>query len=191
MIPIASLLFPGISAGLNRKWRGDGEAPRWAWYLFMTTMIYAVTGDVIFSGIWLFFLFGYALLAWQAMFSAINGQPPGRQDAWYAQWMQTLTLWINKRLPAIGVTENWYRYGMIYGAIRATAMLPAIFMLCGYTGSWIPMTGLLLLSMGYTYKRCGDYCAYIGVPRGTGVGFAEMVMGWCIMTYGVICAAVL
>jgi len=173
--------LPFIISDLNRTWRGEDGVPNWVWYTFMALCAGAVTLDPYFILCWMVFVFGYAVLPWHAMFSAINGQPPGRKDHWSVQWMQDVAYRLTTRqLPFMGYLAEviyWQRFGVIYGAIRAATILPGVFLLCGYTGSLLPITGLLFLGMGVVYWLCGR------------VDKAERVMGFAIGVYLIVCAA--
>lgn len=187
MIP-AALALPFVSAGLNRKWRGEAGAPRWVWYSFMTIMGYVVTFDPYFTLIWLLFLLGYAMAPWQAMFAAITGVKPGRDDSWAFQWMQTVTYNLCGMTSTGLYTQNdWYRFGKVYGAIRALPMMPSIFMFCGYTGSLMPLTGLLFLGMGYVYYLGGKTARALNASQ-LSVAIPEVIMGWCIVAYMLLCS---
>lgn len=188
MIQETAMLLTLVGAGLNRKWRGEGQAPRWAWYGMMVALALVSTLDERFAAIWTVFLLGYALAPWQAMFSAVNGQKPGRNDSAAFQWMQEVAYSICG-MPRIlvDVEKYWYDFGIVYGAIRATLMIPGIFLIAGYTHSWVPLIGLSFLSMGYIYYLGGKLARYWGIAEGTGVAFAEITMGYLIITYMLIC----
>lgn len=123
----------------NRLWRGEGAVPRWVWYTAMVLcaiMVCEAWSQWQLYVIWLVFFLGYAALGWQAMFSTITGTCPGRKDAWYFQWMQTVTYWICGMSPNVPcdtyTSQQWRVFGMVYGAVRATAMIPGILMLASY-----------------------------------------------------------
>lgn len=188
MIQETTQLLPLVGAGLNRKWRGEAQAPRWAWYAMMTIIAYVSTLDARFAAIYALFLLGYAMAPWQAMFSAVNGHAPGRSDSAYFQWMQEITYSICG-IPRIlvDVEKYWYNFGIVYGTIRATLMIPGIFMLAGYTSSLVPFIGLGFLSMGYIYYLGGKLSRYWGISESTGVPFSEIPMGYLITAYMLVC----
>lgn len=176
-----ALLLPAISAGLNRKWRGEAQAPRFAWYGLMALMAYALTLDMAFTVVWGLFLLGYAVLPWHAMFSAMNGKPPKRKDHPAAQWMQSVAHFINDKLSEPdNAKEKWQRYGIVYGAVRALPMMPAVLLLSHYSPLWY--AGAALFLMGYVYFLCGKLSVYFKATH-LDVAFAEIVMGWALATY--------
>jgi hypothetical protein len=154
MITSYALLLPFISAGLNRDWRGENKdgAPKLGWFIFMVIIAYCVTLDGAFAALWAVFLVGYGVPPTHAGFSARHGRPPGRRDKWW-QWMQDLALWLNRALPPIYVRDFWIRFGIIYWAVRATVLWPAILMLIAYTHSWLPLAGLSMHFIGYAFRR--------------------------------------
>ncbi len=186
------------TALLNRLWRGEGAVPRWVWYGTMTIAAVAVSGQWTawqLYVIWLIYFLGYALLGWQAMFSTITGTCPGRKDAWYYQWMQTLAYAICHMDPDVPCdtysTQQWRIFGVVYGTIRATTMIPGILLLAQWAHSYVPLAGFLSLLMGVVY-----YCGYrlsmhFTNSTGMAVPFSEMCMGWWLGTYMLICSAVM
>lgn len=174
---IYALALPFISAGLNRTWRGEGGAPKWAWLGFMTIMAWCLTFDPLFTLAWTLTLLGYAVPPNQALFSAVHGFLPMRKDSREWQWMQDCAYWIEARLPA---QNTAHAFGMIYGAFRAIPMAPGIFMMAGYTQSLAPlMFGQAFLLLGAIYAMCGR------------VDRAERAVGFMLGCYLLVCAEVL
>lgn len=190
---IAALGLPFVSAGLNRKWRGEGQAPRWVWYTYMVICGWCVTLNWKFTLIWISFLLGYALLPWQAMFSAVNGQAPSRKDHWSVQWMQNVAHWVHREWwPTTDCTnldpEYWCEFGIIYGAIRALSMMVSVGLFTWYAHSFAPLAGLLFSAMGYVYYLGGSLSRYWLKNNAIGVPIAEIFMGWAILSYMLVCA---
>jgi hypothetical protein len=103
------------------------------------------------------------MLGWNEMFSAITGFAPARMT------------WMGKLANKIDV-KNWYQFGIIFGAIRFTPMLPGIILLGNY---W----GLLFVGMGYVYYLCGKFSKYACGSNKIAVTCAEIVMGYAIGLY--------
>lgn len=187
MVPIVVALF-------NRFGRGEGLVPRWAWYALMvdTALIVCAASKFnlyelgAFTASWLIFFLGYALLAWQAMFSAVHGKPPARKDPGYINWMQDLAYFLS-RAPQAGTPAsaiyNYRLFGIIYGTIRATTMIPGILMLCWITRSSIPLDGLFVLAMGLVYYGAGKLSKHLTGTPYIGEALAEIGMGWWLGTY--------
>lgn len=171
---MVDILLPLLFAYVNHYWRGQGKVPRWVFYSFMFFQALVLTFDYIFAVKWLVFMAGYAVLPWQAMFSAIHGEKPGRKDNRFVQWMQTAT----ERTGAQGRT-----YGVVYGAFRALPMLPGIILL----GDW---WGLLFVGMGGIYYLCGLWSIFWTKSYAIAVGLAEIVMGYFIGHYFLSCCRV-
>lgn len=189
--------IPAVTAITNRFWRGEGSVPRAVWYAFMVSVATGagyisrpdMTGDSIrgLAFIWLLYFLGYALFPWQAMFSALHGRGPGRQDPWYAQWMQVLAFILSNKSfseePA-----NWIRFGIVYGTIRASLMIPGILLLAYFYTSYIPLIGLLGLGMGLVYYGADKFLAHFGEGNNMAIPLAEIAMGWWHGTYILIAA---
>lgn len=186
--------IPALTAFLNRWGRGDGGMPRWLWYSVMSFLAGFIGGGSL-GIMFLLVLAGYAMAPWQAMFSAGTGRQPSRADSWAWDWMRRLALkWCDMRdpqqLPLVYSSQQWMRFGVIYGIIRGALTLPGIIMICGYTGSWAPLVGILFCGMGYVYYLAGKVQRAEGWPEPTFVTIAEIVMGWWLGTYMIICAVV-
>lgn len=182
----------------NRLWRGEGMVPRWVWYGTMVLLAVVLSGQ--WSAwqlylIWLLYFLGYAGLGWQAMFSTITGTCPGRKDAWYYQWMQVLAYRIcglDPNVPCDTYTAaQWRKFGVVYGTIRATTMIPGILLLCVWAHSWVPLSGLLGLLMGVVYYESWRLSEHFNCGTAMAVPLAEMCMGWWLGTYMLICSAVM
>lgn len=190
-----TLPVPGITAITNRLWRGEGMIPRWQWYGFMVILAVAVSGA--FSQwplylTWLVYFLGYALLPWQAMFSAITGAPPSRQDPWYINWLQTLTYRFCQMQPGGSYTPTqWRTFGIVYGTMRAGFMLPGVFALAWYAHSLVSLSGILCLCMGLVYYGAYRLSEHFSVGTTVAVPLAEMTMGWWHGTYMLITATVI
>lgn len=178
-------MIPFITAITNRLWRGEGQLKRWQWLAFMVTLAGltsksrgTILEEIELLASWFLFFAGYAILPWQAMFSAIHGQAPSRADSKWFNWMQTLALWITR--PKV---PNYYVFGMVYGAIRALWMVPGIIALCYVLHSWLPLVGLAGLLMGVVYYFGGKMSRHENLGNGSGVMFAELMMGYWIGYY--------
>lgn len=177
--------FPLLTAVLNRYWRGEGNAPRWLWYTFMTLAAGAVSYKVDWAGfIWLPFLLGYAMAPWQAMFSAITGGPPSRRDSLQWQWMQTLAykLTTSERVKAGSSSEYWKLFGVVYGAIRGSLMLPGVAVLTYFYHSPAPLLGILFLNLGVIYYIGGKMAEHIQSPNAP-VPISEFIVGYLLGWY--------
>lgn len=193
------VFIPAITALINRFWRGEAGKPRWAWYSFMVLLAMTVCGlNLEYSAIpmtlaWTLFFAGYAMLPWQAMFSAVNGQAPGRKDAWWIQWMQTVAATICDihldNPSAIYSESRWRAFGMVYGTLRAMFMAPGILALEYLTRSPLPAVGLLGFGMGVVYYLGYRLAKHFNIPIAMGVPFAEIGMGWWLGTYILIVSA--
>lgn len=186
------LFIPAVTSILNRLWRGEAGVPRAVWYAFMVAV---ATGTCFLAHptmdmgslrgltvIWLVYFLGYALMPWQAMFSATHGNPPGRKDNWAVQWMQMVAKFLT-----IDRGQDWYDFGIVYGIIRATLMIPGILLLAHFYGSHIPLIGLVGLMMGFVYYAAGLFARHFN-SQNMAVPFAEMAMGWWHGTYILIVA---
>ena len=171
------LFLPLLTAILNRV-RGEGIVPKSVWYAVMTLLAAGLNPYLM--GAWLLYFVGYAMMPWQAMFSAVNGDAPSRQDHWLIQWMQPLTLKLTG--------ANYHLYGIVYGVIRASLMIPGVVALMAVTGSFTPLIGLLGLSMGLVYYLCGRFSRHSQMGNAFGVPLAELVMGWWHGTFILLCA---
>lgn len=181
---IAVYFIPGLLAFLNRYWRGEGRIPRWLWHIFHFGLAYITTFNLQFALAWLLFSIGYSAFSWQAMFSAVTGRQPGRRDSWYIDWMQTLAYKLNK---GVLTPTGWQRFGTTYGTIRATLMLPGIIAITSIIG-WIGLIGLLCLSMGLIYRYSATIRDHFELPEDKAIAIAEVIMGYLIGTYMLICA---
>ncbi len=196
----ALLLLPFVIGVFNRWARGEGNVPRFVWYGVMTTTgallgnpeLLSYTGftwhNALIYPIWLLFLAGYAMAPWQALFSAITGEAPSRKDSWRWQWMQDLAFPLSNRTWSEN-PPNWYRYGIVYGTIRACLMLPGIAALCWFYQSPAPLVGAGLLIMGFVYYACGRAAVHLNAG-GVAVPLAEFTMGDFIGCYMLACAAI-
>lgn len=190
MLPIT-----GVTAVTNRLWRGEGEIPRWQWYLFMVVLANIVCGTLehlMLYAVWLIYFLGYALLPWQAMFSAITGEPPSRQDKGWFNILQTLTYKVcNMQEGGTYTPAQWRKYGVVYGAFRGAFMLPGVLLLALSAHSLVPLAGVLCLCMGLVYY--GGYLLSMNFTSSTmvAVPLSELTMGWWHGTYILICASVL
>lgn len=201
MIHAAFLPITGVTAILNRLWRGEGSVPRPVWYAFMVLLADAVcSANTPFSWLpslagvsaWLLYFLGYALFPWQAMFSAITGAAPGRPDNWYIQWMQSITYFILGMKPGAPYSQNaWRLFGATYGTFRAMLMLPGIFALCHVYHSWVPLAGIGGVLMGVVYYLGYRFANHLAVPVSCGVAFSEVTMGWWHGTYILIVSSAL
>jgi len=192
------LWITAVTGLLNRLWRGEGQVSRATWYSFMVITalivghgwVYPLTKIVQLAIIWLIYFLGYALLPWQAMFSAITGESPSRKDSWYTQWMQTLAYAITG--TSYGGTyppAQWRLFGIVYGAIRACWMIPGIILLMQFYNSYIALAGLFGLAMGLVYY--GGYRLALHFQAGNmSVTLSEMTMGWWLGTYILIISGI-
>lgn len=188
MIAWQMLFVPGLMAIVNRYWRGEGTIDRLTWYVSNAMLALALSLDAKFSLIWLLFELGYAMMPWQAMFSAVHGVRPGRKDGWLTQWMQPAAHWTAGKLYGMDYESKafWQRFGIVYGAFRGALMLPAIYAMALYTQSPVPWIGLVFLFMGQIYYWGGKIAHHFGCDN-VAVALSEVVMGWLCGTYLLIC----
>jgi hypothetical protein len=195
LLPITAL-----TAIFNRLGRGEAGVPRPVWYIGMVLLAGVLVcarldfQGMEYMGAWLLYFLGYALMPWQAMFSAVTGEKPGRDDGWYIQWMQVLSadiVGIELGKPIFYTAETWRQFGMVYGALRATLMMPGIIALIYVSHSLVPLAGLEALLMGVVYWLCGRFSRHEGMGNAMGVPLAELTMGWWHGTYMLIVASVM
>lgn len=177
-------IVPILCAILNR-FRGNDIISKGLWFAIMTALPLVLRHSIYFCVLWLIFLLGYAVLPWQAMFSAATGRPP-RNDKGYMQQLSDLALYLTKLLPPVENKVMWYRFGMVYGALRAVFMWIGVAGLYAYTGSLNALYGLLFVFMGVIYYFCGVYARKKEIPEKVAIEFAELVLGWCIGAYLVV-----
>lgn len=154
MTPLAILLCLPIAI-LNRWGRGEGNMPKWQWLAFMIVCGAVITIDKqgIIALALTYIIVAFAVPPTHALFSSVTGQPPGREDGIYFQWMQNLIKWINNKLPAKPIMQYWFRYGCIYGIIRGFLTWPGYLFLWGYTGNpWVMAVAVCQLSEGFLYN---------------------------------------
>jgi len=152
---------------LNRWARGEGNWPKWSWLAFMYVCALVITGSPIASWAVMYIILAFAVPPTQALLPAVNGNPPGRDDGKWWNWMQVAARWINLRLSMATIPEYWFRFGIIYGIIRGSLTLPGYLFLWGYTGNpWVMAVAVLQLSQGVIYNffknvPAGDLCMAI------------------------------
>lgn len=131
--------------------------------------------------VWLF----YALMILRTLptgkiFAAIHGVPQGGDRdvdfkvlgrvlfTYNWSYIADVTEWINKKLPALPFTQMWYRYGIIYAAVRNSLALPFI-ILSGHYGLVVfLLAGFVYYGFGRLEKR---------YPKVQSVREAELVQG--------------
>lgn len=177
LLAVAALPLMIASAILNR-WRGDDTIPKGAWLISMTCLAYGVTLDVYLTALWLVALVLYSVPPWHAVFSAIHGRPPGRNDRKAWQWMQEWAKWhVNIYLhPAAEYTsDHWQRFGALYGVLRGAIVVPAFFPMAIYAGqNWVAVIGFFFLFMGPIYHACGMLNPW---SEASAVKWSEWTMG--------------
>lgn len=213
---LAWLWVPGVTAWLNRYWRGEGRTPfgKWFWFLSFSLVAYAMSLHFYFAVAWLLFVFGYGVLGWHAIFSAITGRPPERMDSAKTDWMQVIACKILRMerpayFPALDAdgkktsiisplyatphsVAQWRRFGMVYGAVRGTLMLPGVAVMILVTQSLLPLVGVAIaLGMGFVYELGGRCARHFQLPEDKGVPIAEVIMGWLLGTYLLLCAGLM
>ena len=179
--------MPIIVAILNRM-RGAGM-PKWLWFAVMFLLPFTIGKDWGFCVAWAVFILGYAVLPWQAMFSAFTGMPFVRKDGRYVQWMQDWSTALSRKY-IIGHWSNkslWKLSGVIYGVFRAIPMMFGVAALYLYTGNTSALWGVLFFGMGLVYLVSGIVCRIIKqrfTVRGSiEVVLAELMMGLLIWGY--------
>lgn len=183
VIPAYALGLPFVLAALNRAWRGEDGAPKAAWFGFMGLVSFCLTMDVRFTAAWLLVLVGYAVAPTHGMFTAIHGYRPARKDRWLWQWMQ----WLAGKIAHPGTRS----FGVAYGAVRGLLMLPGAELMALYTGSYVPLlVGSLALLQGYAFYKAG-LVARAWACEHTAVAIAEVIIGWALGTYLLVCAGLL
>ena len=156
-----ALLFR-IIGGMFSDDKGNNKVPRYVSLPTVAALIVWQVQDVvqIVTYGWLFYV--VRLLPTQALFSAVHGQPPTREDKHW-NFLQTITFKIWKLHPT-----NYYVWGIIYGFVRASLAIPAMIYLGGL--SW------LFLAQGMLYFISGRICNKLS--RGdSAVASAEVVSG--------------
>jgi len=107
------------------------------------------------------------LIPTNTMLSAVNGNPPAREDSWKWQWMQDLAYWIRWHSP---LPPSDYWLGIYYGAIRASLAIPAIL----YIGNpWL----LLFLLQGAVYYAAGVFQRRFYPMKDYAPRIAEVISG--------------
>lgn len=201
MIQAVLFLTPLITGIGNRILRGEGALPRWQWYLSMTilgTGIFALFHpnatqsnlNALFV-IWLLYLVGYAMLPMHAVFSAAHGYAPDRKDGWYINWLQTLSYAISgapKPVTRASYMWNYRRFGVVYGTLRALAMVPGVVWLCYFTGSYVPLIGLLSLFLGVVFYGADLLSKHFIASGIMAIPLAEMFIGNWLGVYMLIVA---
>lgn len=195
------LFLPAVTGLLNRFWRGEAGVPRWVWYALMTALPGAImeisSGNMHgvqkleWTASWLVFFLGYALAPWQIMFSAVNGQPPGRRDGLWIRWLGDLSAYLlGIKKMCFYTASTWRKLGVVYGTLRAAFMIPGIIFHVHLSGSYVPLVGLFGLGMGLVYYGGYRLARHFNIPIAMGVPFAEFAMGWWLGTYILIVGAV-
>jgi hypothetical protein len=171
---------PFAIAGLNRAWRGGGikDIPKPAWFAFNVLIAWCLTFNWVFCLAWLLLLLGYAVPPTHAMFSAVHGLPPARDDSAVWQWMREVSLRVNKALPSLAIGLLWARYGVIYGFVRALLMMPGAVLMAGLAQS------PALLACSFVFLLLGMSYFIAGTVKG-----AEIATGFVLGVYLVACAA--
>lgn len=188
-IPLYSLLFPLLAAAEWRFARGMSKWKRYQFYALMFGMAYLTVFDAAFSVGFLLVVLGVAMPPHNALFSALHGQPPERKDHWLFEWMQTAAYRLTEKPFSDGITD-WHRFGIIYGAVRATWALPGILFLCGYLGSWWPLVGLAFAAEGWVYYRAPTLAKLYEFEAKYHTTLAEFFVGFMVMSYGLACAMI-
>lgn len=195
MITWWMLPLTGVTTIINRLWRGEGNVVRWEWYGSMTTLfcVAPAPADIVGAACWLLFLIGYAMLPWQAMYSIATGRPPARRDHPAFNWMQTAAAFITG--VAVGRPPNpidpkwWKLFGFIYGVIRGAWMIPGAVALGLHFQSYVVAIVGTGIALGFPLAlRLG--CAardHWGMPEDKAVLFEQLIMGWVLGTYMLIC----
>lgn len=185
MTPFA-IFLPALTAALNRVWRGEGAVPRWAFFAFMTCPMVILDWRLTLP--WLLVLVGYTVPPTQAMFSAVHGRPPGRRDGWAWNWMHPATTSIITVKPG-GTMMGIYRiYGMVYGGLRGLYTLPGVLWVWWVSGTPIALLGVLFLGQGVVFYQAGRIARRFELPETMAVPIAEVVMGWWLGSYMLVCA---
>lgn len=173
----------------NRYWRGEGRISRMLWYYANLFLGLAISQDYWFSLIWLLFMLGYGLAPWHTMFSAVTGRPPFRTDSKLWRWMLKTSYYIYDVVYSKKGARNWRRVGAIFGTVRATLMLPAVFGFAFYLNSAVPLVGFAFLGMGGIYYLAANVRAHFSLREDIAIPIAEAFMGWMIGSYLLICAS--
>lgn len=173
MEQLVNQLFAAVYAGLSRKWKGGGGAPKWAWLTYTTSAALVFSGSLWFALAWLYIMLAYTVPPTHVLFSAGHNQPPGREDSLWWQWMRPLTSFLTNKLVATDHPQYWQVYGLVYGSIRSSLTLPGFIALAMLTSSAVPLYfafGMLFVSYAYKY-------ACEGLPSNF-VMLAEIIIGW-------------
>ena len=151
---IFNLLFwAGISAvigGLFTNSKGENAVPRavslTACFVVLALQMY---GEPVLLAAWGVVFYVVRLIPTNTMLSAVNGNPPAREDSWKWRWMQELAYETDHVLVKCGI-NSWYVFGIIYGIIRASLAIPAILII---GNPWL----LLFLLQGVLYYAAGVF----------------------------------
>lgn len=183
------LLLPPVIAVLWRFARGEGKWKRWQFYVAMFWLALIVSSDTAIALGFLLLVAGLAVPPNNALGCAVTGRPPERKDSAAFQWMQRIALTINRALPSLPVTPLWWRYGIIYGAIRSLWTWPGVFWLLGYHETLMPLFGLFLCAHGLIYFIGGALARRFTNHEGMGIVYAELMTGYLAACYLLIVAA--
>lgn len=194
MLHWSLLIIPAVTAIVHR-FNGEDIVRKPIYLIMMTALIAFALGDIVATIMFLLVLVAIAVPPTHSLFSAGHGRKPGRKDNYRWQWMQDIAFRIiadeKANPPEIATNAQWIAFGVIYGAIRGLLTLAGIAALCGYTGSWVPLTGIVFMLQGAVYYAAGVLQRHYNIAEGMFVVIAEVLIGWMIGTYLLIVAAAL
>jgi hypothetical protein len=148
-IILCAVLFRVLGGGFGRYLN---DVPRIYPVSAMVILIALNSNSILELAAFLWFFFVVRILATHGKFSAIHGQEPDRISNIIDKWF----------MPKIKHFRNWKQWGILYGAIRASLAIPAMFVV----GGW------LFLLQGVLYWACGI------ISQRHAVMIAELIAGF-------------
>ncbi len=74
---------------------------------------------------WMWVLCVLTMLPPHALFSTVHGNPPGRGDGRW-NFLQSAARWLTRKWLRNDCRDYWICYALLYGAIRALLIIPAV-----------------------------------------------------------------
>lgn len=130
-------------------WRLAGSGYKRYWFFILGAPLLALSYESIWGYIGLFGAMTLLrVLPTGHMFAAIHGQAQ-KVDGWIPE----LSWKIHMRLPAIQAKHIWYRYGIIYAALRNSLALPFIILSGHYELVVFLLAGFVYYGFGKVSKE--------------------------------------
>lgn len=154
MIEALLALLSAIILGTARAADGADKISRTAYVVICYLVVYANTtftsAHIVFrlldTAAWMWVLCVLTMLPPHALFSAIHGEAPKREDGRW-QWLQIAAKWMADHPKALD-WQYWYWFAILYGAIRTLLIIPAVIWL---NEPWI----MLAMLQGVLMWVCG------------------------------------